>query len=990
MKHLLTFSLLSLTAQLHADTAPADPNLATAIRRAFFLAPDAPITEEHFNNLTHLRVTAYSTCDDDDCTNNALPLTQLDGLECAPYLTNLRLVGNKSIRHEISDTTPIKGLTRLKKLELDYALSGSHEQLTSSVENISNISSLRTLTLEGNSLDTENVSSLENLPNLRALDIDNNNLSEITPLNELTQIRVLDIDDNPILNFSPLTKMQWIRDLDLTSFQNGFHTLPPLRGLSSLKVVAEDFGPIARQSQLRFIEVTSDSLVHPAPRLRDLTPLANLPSDELYFYTHLISNAVQDFRAITFKRSSDFSNLFKQILRDAAVNSRADFSDPETAALFQEYEILEEELSLYTQRGDKLIPDGALRANIRTQLGISQDPSREDLLALNSLTSKSVDTLTGLDLAENLNSLTCTNGWITTLSPIKDIEHLTELDLKNNFISDVSPLKDLPLTSIDLRGNPIDQETIPQAWFDNDQILFDRLEPLDSSETIPDPALRSAIRIALGIPPTSPLGAEDLTQLKTLYADTSNIRSLEGLEFASNLQSLSLRNNIIKDLSPLPTTSLRWVRISGNPLTNTSMNLVATLQDDDISIDNNEDARFLSAITPVDGVVYADSYQLSSLRYLPLFPDVKTLHLSGNYLQDIKELCDLPNLQIVYLNGNLLDLTPDSAAHVTITLLRNRGVDVIDSDQRVETALPIPVEQDLLRRALADGLGLPFVPPTFSDEQLASITRFDWERSAGNAPLSDPAFISKLTALEYLSLEAAGISDISFVQNLTQLKTLDLDFNDITDLTPLSGLTNLEELDLNDNNILMDLDPLSNLADLASLDLDDNQISDLAPLSSLTALVELDLHQNKISGANPLSSLENLEILNISTNQLTDITPISRLGSLRELYASYNVIPFHRSSQMELLEGLRTSVNRALLSPQIPSDVKIVFEEDTSYLEWSTEPNTSYHLFSSDTLEPSFDFIQSYSTAHTFGTIRYPFDLSAKNKGFFRVSLRRE
>ena len=68
---------------------------------------------------------------------------------------------------------------------------------------------------------------------------------------------------------------------------------------------------------------------------------------------------------------------------------------------------------------------------------------------------------------------------------------------------------------------------------------------------IPDPNLRAAIAEALGKSPNAPITVEEMGKLGRLDAQNRGIQDLIGIQFATNLKRLNLRNNQIFDLSPL-------------------------------------------------------------------------------------------------------------------------------------------------------------------------------------------------------------------------------------------------------------------------------------------------------------------------------------------------------------------------------------------------------------------------------------------------------
>src|SRR5262245_37227333 len=64
--------------------------------------------------------------------------------------------------------------------------------------------------------------------------------------------------------------------------------------------------------------------------------------------------------------------------------------------------------------------------------------------------------------------------------------------------------------------------------------------------SIPDSGLNSAIRTALA-KPTGPLAVQDMLSLTNLDASNHSISNLTGLEFATNLLSLNLQNNLLSN-----------------------------------------------------------------------------------------------------------------------------------------------------------------------------------------------------------------------------------------------------------------------------------------------------------------------------------------------------------------------------------------------------------------------------------------------------------
>lgn len=88
---------------------------------------------------------------------------------------------------------------------------------------------------------------------------------------------------------------------------------------------------------------------------------------------------------------------------------------------------------------------------------------------------------------------------------------------------------------------------------------------------VPDAALRDAVNAALGRGAMDQLNRGELSQLTALDISNSDVSSLEGLQYASNLATLDASNNNITDTSPIDSlTKLTSTNLAGNPVASPS------------------------------------------------------------------------------------------------------------------------------------------------------------------------------------------------------------------------------------------------------------------------------------------------------------------------------------------------------------------------------------------------------------------------------------
>ena len=156
---------------------------------------------------------------------------------------------------------------------------------------------------------------------------------------------------------------------------------------------------------------------------------------------------------------------------------------------------------------------------------------------------------------ENLRVLYLSHNQISDVSPLAGLENLTDLDLSYNWIADFSPIADL----------------IPNLkTYQNSNQLVAAVDP-EAPVQIPDVNLHTAIRVELGKSAGATITQVEMAKLRILLADDRHIQDLTGLEFAINLQTLSLSRNRISDVSRLAgLEALRYLVLSGNQISDVS------------------------------------------------------------------------------------------------------------------------------------------------------------------------------------------------------------------------------------------------------------------------------------------------------------------------------------------------------------------------------------------------------------------------------------
>jgi len=206
---------------------------------------------------------------------------------------------------ELGPTDPltladVEGLIVLVALGKNIVLLGGIEQL----------SNLTVLDLDENEI--IDISPLATMTQLTQLSLDTNLVSDIAPLTSLSELFELNLRSNAISDIGPLANLINLTDLDLIS--NAISDIGPLANLINLTILDMDFNAISDLTPLTdLIKLTSMDLFN--NHIRDIGPLAGLTQLTVL---SLSSNVISDLTPLT--------DLIKLTELDLISNSISDIS----------------------------------------------------------------------------------------------------------------------------------------------------------------------------------------------------------------------------------------------------------------------------------------------------------------------------------------------------------------------------------------------------------------------------------------------------------------------------------------------------------------------------------------------------------------------------------------------------------------------------------------------------------------------------------------
>ncbi len=177
-----------------------------------------------------------------------------------------------------------------------------------------------------------------------------------------------------------------------------------------------------------------------------------------------------------------------------------------------------------------------------------------------------------------------------------------------------------------------------------------------------DPALKAAVEETLGILDPTPTDMLGLTHLiaNGQFTGGMGIADLTGLQFAVNLETLSLFNNQIRDTTPLAgLTRLTTLNLHENNLTDLSP-LAGLIHLQHLDLHHN----YLDDLSPLAGLkdlrrLYLRENRISDLSALAGLTGLQELTLNDDRVSDLSPLAGLVDLQILSLFDNpVSDLAP--------------------------------------------------------------------------------------------------------------------------------------------------------------------------------------------------------------------------------------------------------------------------------------------------------------------------------------------
>ena len=545
---------------------------------------------------------------------NVLEFNSIKGMEAAKNLETLTISGNPDDSSKsFDDLAPLKDLKKLKLLRLSH---NAIKDLTP----LKDLTGLEKLYISHNQI--EDVSILNNLKNLKSLDISVNKVNNISVLKELINVENLDIRNNEISDIS-VTKnyknLNWLmannnKVKDISSLQNN----TKLNYLNLENNQIEDVSPIADLSKLQTLNLNNNKITKiDASKLTDLTELyiaqnglesidsistltklndVNLSGNKLTSVEalkDLTGLGMLDLSKNQIKDIASLKNLAKLYNLDVHSNPIKDISVAKDLKQLGDINVSETQItdltplkaeSIYSLEADKLsttVSDVKLNGNI---VEFDNPFKLIDKIFTKFKEIKSDNPKVKAEVTENNKiKLTLEDGMT-----LKDIEGL-KLEYSFDSKSYSDPVYSYSIELVNLKDSEAEKpeyvdiedakllkvlnKNLDVNRKDNQRITKQEMESLKEVSIFLDKKTNKPIFTEESKNTFSILGkAQDLSNTKDFkFMVTRGMKSLKGIEYATNLEKLKVNENEISDISPLKDLkNLKYLELQRNRIVDVS------------------------------------------------------------------------------------------------------------------------------------------------------------------------------------------------------------------------------------------------------------------------------------------------------------------------------------------------------------------------------------------------------------------------------------
>ncbi|GAA3593135.1 hypothetical protein GCM10022198_16280 [Klugiella xanthotipulae] len=327
------------------------------------------------------------------------------------------------------------------------------------------------------------------------------------------------------------------------------------------------------------------------------------------------------------------------------------------------------------------------------------------------------------------------------------------------------------------------------------------------------------------------------------------VSSLEGIQKAPNLTSITIRDQNVSDLSPLAALpNLSSLTLSGNQIT---------------------DLQPLTGLASL-GVLDVSNNNLSVVPSFARSGKLARVDVSGNHLLDVSGFSG------VFAGG--VKAASQKVTLPSVELNTPSPLTLLDADGSVPTPTAVAAGVTFVQGTITytdpalvgTTQVTEFVPSSTSGTLSVSVTQNVVRNLGAPVTIADKALQSCVAT----ELSGGPITEVT----LTDITSLACPAGSLTSLEGVEKMVNLQSLAVAENTIV-DLSPVTGLPLLAEVNVGENAVTDLSPLGTLPALTTADVSGNKVSDVSALAGAAKLAVLDVSDNRVADLSALAPLSA---------------------------------------------------------------------------------------------------------------
>ncbi|GAB3654459.1 hypothetical protein GCM10028791_25190 [Echinicola sediminis] len=572
----------------------------------------------------------------------------VDHLNKISALDSLDLSGNAFIQ----DLNPLEALRDLKYVDISNTM----------IRELGPISNVTFLSyLDVSNTPTEDIQFIKYAENLAYLDISNTLIENIDDLSNLSNLKVLKASNTPLMSFAAMNSFEALEELNLE--QSGFNNLESINELNQLKKLdikgnyLINFNFLANLEALEEINLSRTNIKDLTP-LKDLSKLKVLNINE----TEVNSLSPMDGKTSLQKVYADRTGIAEDQADEFARNNRSVLLIHNVENLQTWWDTLPEGWKAELSKGMNGIQMGIPTIEqVSSIVGVdSLDISGSEIISLRpvlkfkKLVSLKFDDTKVHDLSpvrelKTIKRISGNNSIVTNVEDLENLGTLEFISLKNSGIASIGPLSKLKkLTYLDVDGTDVPEwevqgmlQVVPQAC-----IIY-RSEQLKAWWNGLDGVWKSIFVEQFGLDPepdTKELHL--LTSSREVVIKRKSINSLRPLVDFVNLQSLSVHDVPLYDISDIPSMELlQKLEISQSPISELeAIGSLKNLESLNLSNTGVEDLRPLETLTKLKTLIISGT-GVKRLKGLETLGSLEELDIASTNVRSIRPIEELTNLK---------------------------------------------------------------------------------------------------------------------------------------------------------------------------------------------------------------------------------------------------------------------------------------------------------------------------------------------------------